>query len=102
MGILSYNTQEDEWKADGSILRCIELLTSNEEWRKGNLGKDFKNAALITMEIIAAWYLLTNESTGSPISIHKLDVPVEKEAGEIIDFYRDFRPLSPENVSSIG
>ena len=100
MGTISFDTKERQWKAEGSILRCLEFLTSNQEWRKGNLGDDFQKASLIVLEVLGAWYLLTSDSVAQkPVWIHKLDVPVGQEPNDSVDLYEDFRPLSESELN---
>ena len=102
MGTISFDTKEQQWKAKGSIVRCLEFLTSNHEWRQGNLGNDYQKALLIVLEVLGAWYLLTRDSVAQkPVWIHKLDVPVGQEPNDSVDLYKDFRPLS-EGQLNVG
>lgn len=100
MGSIEFDKSQKQWIANGSLVRCLELLTSGEKIRQGYLGNDLQKASRIVFEVVGAWYLLTNDSMAkNPISIHKLDLPADQEPLVTIDPYKDFRPLSDSELT---
>ena len=98
-GSMRYDVEVKSWKVDGSIRRCLELLTSNPEWKKGFLGASEETAILIVAEVLGAWFLLTRAPTEAPLKIHKLDIRPNEEESEFVDLYDEFRPLVSDRLS---
>ena len=103
MGFIALDSNDNQWKAQGPVLLCLELLTSNSQWRQGCLGEDFRKASLIVLEVLGAWALLTSDSMADKsIRIHKLDIPVDNEDSGTVDIYHEFRPLVEKQIASVG
>ena len=97
LGEIYFDDSDNQWTTDSSLKRCLEMLVSDFNLRRGKLGTELDKAIRIAMQIAGAWYVVTNETTANKaILLHKLDMkPSANE--ETLDFYSEWRPL--ENVS---
>ena len=91
IGRIAWSKARNQWVADESLLRCLELLTSDLKLRKGLLGTDVERAQEIAMQIAAAWESIASETTkDATLKIPKLD---SERAKGTLELFPEYRPL---------
>ena len=91
VGTFGWNEDLNEWVADESLLRCLELLASDSNLRQGRLGSDIERAQDIAIQVAGAWVAVANDSNGaSTLKIPKLDT---SDRGRMIELYPQWAPL---------
>ena len=89
IGHMFWDVACDEWVADDSLLRCLELLTSDSRLREGRLGKDLDRSRNIVMRVAYAWYTVKfHGNQKASLTIHKLDIPKSEENIVLFDYDR--------------
>ncbi len=89
VGKIIWDVEREEWVADDSLRRRLELLTSDPQLRKGRLGKDLDRSRNIAMRVAAAWESVARDSTrNASLMIPKLDITETEGAMELFPSYR--------------
>lgn len=91
VGAFGWDEDLNEWVADESLLRCLELLASDSNLRQGRLGSDVERAQDIAIQVAGAWVSVASDSSSaSTLKIPKLDTSIR---GQTVELYPQWAPL---------
>ena len=92
IGQFQWSENHGQWIANEPLSMCLKLLTSNENWRKGLLGKDLKDVRKIVLETVYAWAIIEESNSKATLKIPKLDLSQDSNT-MVLELWPENKPL---------